>query len=110
LLRQLGNCQFHGTLDRDASDTFVFVDPTITGQSLIGFLAHSLQILNALFRPGFFVIASTRRRPNDREHNHAKNGKEKHDPEPRRPWSARMSNLTKRFGLSHVSSPSLKIQ
>jgi hypothetical protein len=95
LVRQLGNCQFHGTLDRNASDTFVFVDPTIGGQSLIGFLAHSLQILNALFRPSFFVIASTRRRPNDREHDHTKKRKEKHDPEPGRQRSASMGNLTK---------------
>jgi hypothetical protein len=95
LLRQLGNCQFHGALDRDASDAFVFVDPTISSQSLVGFLAQSFQILHALFHPGFFVIASTRRRPNDREHNHTKKRKEKHDPKPHGPWSTRMGNLTK---------------
>ena len=39
LLRQLGNCQFHGTLDRDASKAFGFVDPTISLQILVGFLA-----------------------------------------------------------------------
>jgi hypothetical protein len=94
-LRQLGNCQFHGTLDRNASDAFVFVDPTISGQSLVGFLPDSLQILHALFRPGFFEIASTRRRPNDREHDHTKKRKEKHDPEPSRQRSASMGNLTK---------------
>jgi hypothetical protein len=85
LLRQLGNRQFHGTPDGDASSAFGFVDPTISVQSFVGFLAHSLQILHALFRPGFFVIASTLRRPNDREHDHPKKRKEKHDPEPHGP-------------------------
>jgi hypothetical protein len=60
LFRQLGNRQFHGALDWDASDALVFVDPTISGQSLVGFLSQGLQILHALFCPGFFVIASTR--------------------------------------------------
>jgi hypothetical protein len=95
LLRQLGNCQFHGALNRDASDAFVFVGPTISRQSLVGFLAQRLQILHALFRPGFFVITSTRRRPNDREHDHTKKRKEHNDPEPHGPWGARMGNLTK---------------
>jgi hypothetical protein len=34
LLRQFGNCQFHGALDWDAGDAFVFIDPAISGQSL----------------------------------------------------------------------------
>jgi len=95
LLRQLGNCQLHCALDRDASDPFGFVDPTISGQSLIGLLAHSLQILNALFRPDFFEIASTRRRPYDREHNHTKKSKQKHDPKPHGPWGTPKGNLSK---------------
>jgi hypothetical protein len=95
LLCQLGNCQFHGTVNRDASETFGFVDPAICGQSVVGFLAQSLQILHALFCPGFFVIASALGRPNDRQHDYTKKCKEKNDPEPHGPWSTRMGNLTK---------------
>jgi hypothetical protein len=95
LLCQPGNCQFHGTLNRDASETFGFVDPAICGQSLVGFLAQSLQILHALFCPGFFVIASALGRPNDRQHDYTKKCKEKNDPEPHGPWSTRMGNLAK---------------
>jgi hypothetical protein len=82
-------------LNRDASETFGFVDPAICGQSLVGFLAQSLQILHALFCPGFFVIASALGRPNDRQHDYTKKCKEKNDPEPHGPWSTRMGNLTK---------------
>jgi hypothetical protein len=103
LLRQLGNCQFHGALDGDASEAFVFVDPTIIRQSLVGFLAQRLQIFHALFRTGFFVIASTRRRPNDREDDHTKKRKEKHDPKPHRQRSTRMDNLTQGFCVGHIS-------
>jgi len=85
LLRQLGNRQFHCTPDGDASGAFGFVNPTISVQSFVGFLAHSFQILHALFRSGFFVIAPTLGRPNDREHDHTKKRKEKHDPEPHGP-------------------------
>jgi hypothetical protein len=95
LLCQLGNRQFHGTVNRDASETFGFVDPAICGQSVVGFLAQSLQILHALFCPGFFVIASALGRPNDRQHDYTKKCKEKNDPEPHGPWSTRMGNLTK---------------
>jgi hypothetical protein len=85
LLCQLGNCQFHGTLDRDVCKAFGFVDQTISGQSLVGFLAQSLQILHALFCPDLFVIASTLRRSNDRQHDYTKKRKEKNDPEPHGP-------------------------
>jgi hypothetical protein len=95
LLRQLGNCQFHGTLNWNASEALVFVDPTISGQSFVDFLAQSLQILHALFRTGFFVITSPRCRSNDRQHDHTKKRKEKNDPEPDGQWSTRMGNLTK---------------
>jgi hypothetical protein len=82
-------------LDWDPSSAFVFVDPAISRQSLVGFLAQSLQILDPLFRPRFLVIASTLSRSNNREHNHTKKRKEKHNAEPCRPWSACMGNLTK---------------
>lgn len=95
MLCQLGNCQFHGTLNRDASEAFGFIDPAISGQSLVGFLAQSLQILHAFFCPGFFVIASALRRPNNRQHDYTKERKEKNDPEPHGQWSTRLGNLTK---------------
>jgi hypothetical protein len=95
LLRQFGNCQFHGTLDGDASDAFVFVDPGISRQSFVGFFAQRLQILHALSRPSFFVIASTRGRADDREHDHTEKRKQKHDPKPHRPGGARTGNFTK---------------
>ena len=110
LLCQLGNCHFHGTLNRDVSEAFGFIDPAISGQSLVGFLAQSLQILHALFRPDLFVIACALGRPNDRQHDYTKERKEKNNPEPHRQWSARLGNLTKGFGSCHISSPSSKIQ
>jgi len=103
LLRQLGNSQLHRALDRDASNAFVLVDPTISSQSLGGVLARSLQVFHAFFRPRFFVIASARRRANHGKHDQTEKRKEKHYPKPRGEWSARMGNLTKRFGVSHVS-------
>src|SRR6185312_17057907 len=94
----------------DKNKAFVFVDPTISSQSFVCFLAQRLQILHTLFCPGFFVIAATLRRANDCEHDQTKKGKEKHDPKPHGPWSTRMGNLTKRFRIRHISSPGSKIR
>jgi hypothetical protein len=49
LLRQLGNGQFHGALDWDASDAFALIDPAVSGQSLCRLLARSFQKLGAFF-------------------------------------------------------------
>jgi hypothetical protein len=81
LLRQLGNCQFHGARNWDASNAFVLVDPTVGGQSLGGVIARRFQIFHALLRSRFFVIASTRCGPNYREDDYTKRAKD--DPEPR---------------------------
>jgi hypothetical protein len=83
LLRQLGSSQFHGALDWDASDAFVLIDPAISVQSLLRLLARSFQKLGAFFCPRLLVIASTRRRPNHGEHDHAEKREKKHDPKPR---------------------------
>jgi hypothetical protein len=103
LLRQLGNCQLHGTLDWNASDTFVFVHPTISSQGLVGFLTQGLQIFDALFSSRFFIITTALRGTDHSEHDYTEERKEQHDPKPHGEWSARMSNLTKRFGVGHVS-------
>jgi hypothetical protein len=103
LLRQFGNGQFHRALNRNASNAFVFVDPTIRSQSFGGVFARGFQVFHAFFRPRFFVIGSARRRADHGEHDYTEKRKEKHDPKPRGEWSARMGNLTKRIGVSHVS-------
>jgi hypothetical protein len=103
LLRQLGNCQFHGARNWDASNAFVLVDPSVGSQSLGGVIARGFQIFHALFRSRFFVIASTRRRPNYREDDYTKKSEKKDDPEPRGQRRSRVNNLAKRFGVSHFS-------
>jgi hypothetical protein len=103
LLRQLGNGQFHGAFDWDASDAFVLIDPAVSGQSLCRLLARGFQKLAAFFRSRLLVIASTRRGPNYGEHDHTEKCKEEYDPKPRGQRGPRVDNLTKRFGFGHFS-------
>jgi hypothetical protein len=63
--------------------TFVFVDPTVGGQSLGGFIARGFQKFCAFLRPRLLVIASTRRGSNHGQHDHAEEREKKHDSEPR---------------------------
>jgi hypothetical protein len=102
-LRQLGNRQFHRAADWNSSNAFVLIDPRVRRQFRPGFLAQLLQILHALFRARLFVIASARHRPNDSEHNYAKQHKQKHDAQPRGKWRWGMCNPAERFGVGHFS-------
>ena len=110
LLRQLGNGQFHGALNRDASDALVLIDPAVSGQSLCRLLLGGFQIFHALFCAGFFVIASPLGRTNHREDDHTKKDEKEHDPNPRGQRRPRVDNLAKRFGVGHFSSSIPKIQ
>jgi hypothetical protein len=79
-LRQVSHCQFHRPTNWNASNAFVLIDPGVRRQLLFGFLAQGFQLFHALSCPRFFVIASARHGPNNREHDYAKQCEEKHDP------------------------------
>jgi hypothetical protein len=52
---QIGEFQLHRALDRDASDTFLLIDPTITARGLVPFFFRSLELPGAGFRSLIFV-------------------------------------------------------
>jgi hypothetical protein len=102
-LRQFGNRQFHRATDWNSSNAFVLIYPRVRGEILLGFLAQLFQIFHALCRPHLFVITSARGRSDYREHNYAKQHKQKHNAQPRGKWRRGMCNPAKRFGVGHFN-------
>jgi len=103
LLCQLSSRQLHGTTDWDSSNAFALVHPGVRRQRFLCVVAHGLQSFHALFRARLFIIAAARQWTDHREHDHAEQGKKKHNAEPRGQWGARVSNLANRFGVGHIN-------
>jgi hypothetical protein len=80
LLCKLSGRELHRATDWDANNAFILVDPSVSVQRLLCVFARGFQIFHALFGSHLFVIASTRRGPNYREHDYAEQREEKHDP------------------------------
>jgi hypothetical protein len=55
-LREVGNCQFHGAVDRNSGNAFVFIDPRVRREVLFVFFLQRVQFFHALPCARFFVI------------------------------------------------------
>jgi hypothetical protein len=100
---QLSSRQFHGTTNWDPDNAFALVDPGVGGQRFFCLFAHGFQSFNPFFRTRLFIIAAARQWTDHREHDHAEQGKEKHNAEPRGQWGARVSDLANRFSVGHIN-------
>jgi hypothetical protein len=65
-LRQIDNRDFHRAIDRDSGNAFVFINPRVRRELLLGFFVQRLQLFHALFCARLFVITCARRRPDHR--------------------------------------------
>jgi hypothetical protein len=91
-LGQVGNCKLHRTIDWDAGNAFVLIDPRVRREVLLGFFVQGLQLFHALFCARFFVITCARRRPDYREHDETEQNEETNNTKPRGEWRTRVGN------------------
>jgi len=55
-LREVGNGDFHRTIDRNSGNAFVLIDPRVSREILFVFFLQRAQFFHALFCARFLVI------------------------------------------------------
>ena len=103
-MRERSYRELHGTIDRDAHHSFIFINPGIGVQFCVRFVLHFLQYFAALLRSFCLIIIAARRQTDEHQDEETKKKKEEDDSEPGAKRNGRAIHCRRCAWGSHINS------